>query len=171
MRWLTAKTKPADPAQVLEGDATAAAWTGITGLYIWVRVTLSLCVSGHVHGWAGSPPFPLSNISPELSLTQPTQPYDGCSNPMPGKDPLEHAWGRTHLEERLLGLDFRISPDAFFQACVGVSWRNEESVVSGDRNARLIPRSLTQRFLSSHTQTHTYTHRPTRRRPRCCTRW
>jgi len=41
-------------------------------------------------------------------------PYEGLSNPS-ADEPLIHLWGSPYLEEELLGLRFRISPQAFFQ--------------------------------------------------------
>lgn len=41
VRWLTAPAKPADPnadpGAEGKGEGGGKAWTGITGLYIWVR--------------------------------------------------------------------------------------------------------------------------------------
>jgi tRNA (uracil-5-)-methyltransferase len=42
------------------------------------------------------------------------QEFDGLSNPKP-EHPVQHAYGKTFLEERLLQCTFQISPGAFFQ--------------------------------------------------------
>jgi len=42
------------------------------------------------------------------------QEYEGLSNPLP-EHPVQHAYGKEFLEERLLQCKFQISPGAFFQ--------------------------------------------------------
>lgn len=42
------------------------------------------------------------------------QEYDGLSNPKP-EHPVQHAYGKEYLEEKLLNCTFQISPGAFFQ--------------------------------------------------------
>lgn len=42
------------------------------------------------------------------------QEYDGLSNPLP-EHPVQHAYGKEFLEEKLLQCKFQISPGAFFQ--------------------------------------------------------
>ncbi|OWZ15341.1 23S rRNA (uracil-5-)-methyltransferase RumA [Phytophthora megakarya] len=42
------------------------------------------------------------------------QEYEGLSAPS-DNDPVEHAFGKTKLEEHLLGMRFSVSPNAFFQ--------------------------------------------------------
>uniref|UniRef100_A0AAV1TLP7 tRNA (Uracil-5-)-methyltransferase n=1 Tax=Peronospora matthiolae TaxID=2874970 RepID=A0AAV1TLP7_9STRA len=53
------------------------------------------------------------------------QEYDGLSAPS-DNDPVEHVFGKTKLEEHLLGMRFSISPTAFFQ----VNTRGAEKLYS-----------------------------------------
>ncbi|KAG2765485.1 hypothetical protein JG687_00016449 [Phytophthora cactorum] len=53
------------------------------------------------------------------------QEYDGLSAPS-DNDPVEHVFGKTKLEEHLLGMRFSVSPNAFFQ----VNTRGAEKLYS-----------------------------------------
>jgi len=55
------------------------------------------------------------SIQTNISVTSVLfQEYDGLSNPPP-EHPIQHAYGKEFLEERLLQCQFQISPGAFFQ--------------------------------------------------------
>ena len=41
-----------------------------------------------------------------------------CMDVPESDHPVEHLWGKSWMDETLLGLDFRISPQSFFQVCL-----------------------------------------------------
>jgi len=41
--------------------------------------------------------------------------YNGHSEPVPGESPFELLYGQPFVQEQLMGINFRISPEAFFQ--------------------------------------------------------